>query len=499
MSQSLRLLPEEMRAVARDIERLSDDVDQLWEALQHSWRRLDHGWHSYARENVDGYYRRAMREVGRAVQMLAQVSGALQTTAHAIVAADQASAAFFGEGQEVPGWVVRAINAVDARVSVGNSAFQGIVGAQGAVLGAMTVNASADLSNPLPGSLELPDFAGLSWAKRFTWFDKIGVEIGKIADMRDHLADVIAEDENAMKALDTRLADLRARLADLQKEADARGNKWRLSEDGLRLGFDDGLFDAPWRTRSDDYEQQMAEIDQQIAELERERQTYVSHHARMTEQYKELQHNLTEMEEARDRLGDQLQTLKRFDGQTPAEEVIKKPWSSVDAPVKNAPGERDARVYDVVIDQFAVGRNKRYDKNQQNKGETYCNIFVWDTTRAMGAEIPHWVNDQGNPVPQGQGRELSANGSIRWLETHGAERGWSVVTAQDAQQMANQGKPVVATYENPGGIGHVAMVRPGEYSLAEGPRIAQAGGRNFNEGSLHDGFRDKPVVYYMHN
>ena len=50
--------------------------------------------------------------------------------------------------------------------------------------------------------------------------------------------------------------------------------------------------------------------------------------------------------------------------------------------------------------------------------------------------------------------------------------------------MANTGRPVVASWRNPGGIGHIAMVRPSAGEM----QIAQAGARNFNEGGLRRGF-----------
>ena len=46
--------------------------------------------------------------------------------------------------------------------------------------------------------------------------------------------------------------------------------------------------------------------------------------------------------------------------------------------------------------------------------------IVWDVTKAMGAEIPHWVDNNGNRVGVGQGRELSANGTADWLRQHAA-------------------------------------------------------------------------------
>ncbi|HEX8821949.1 MAG TPA: LysM peptidoglycan-binding domain-containing protein, partial [Archangium sp.] len=170
-------------------------------------------------------------------------------------------------------------------------------------------------------------------------------------------------------------------------------------------------------------------------------------------------------------------------------------WIPVDAPVRGNPSNRNADNYSQVIDQFSVNNNPRY---QPRGGNTYCNIFAWDVTRAMGAEIPHWVDGAGNPAGVGApgARELDANGGHRWLETQGQNHGWREVSAQEAQNLANQGHPTVASWNNPGGIGHIAVVRPGELT-DRGPAIAQAGASNFNNGHVRDSFGNAPVKYFV--
>jgi hypothetical protein len=50
-----------------------------------------------------------------------------------------------------------------------------------------------------------------------------------------------------------------------------------------------------------------------------------------------------------------------------------------------------------------------------------------------------------------------ANDQVAYMESN-----WKTVTAQQAQEMANAGQPVVAGLANPGGHGHVAIVVPGD-------------------------------------
>ena len=169
----------------------------------------------------------------------------------------------------------------------------------------------------------------------------------------------------------------------------------------------------------------------------------------------------------------------------------------MDAPLTNGPGNRDPSTYAQVLNQFAVGNNPRYAPRD---GNTYCNIYAWDATKAMGAEIPHWVDRNGSPAAVGASgaHELDANGLNSWLNNHGASNGWRQVSAQEAQAAANQGQPSVASWRNPGGIGHVAMVRPGEIT-GGGPAIAQAGGSNFNSGHVSDGFGSRQPEYWVHD
>ncbi len=160
-------------------------------------------------------------------------------------------------------------------------------------------------------------------------------------------------------------------------------------------------------------------------------------------------------------------------------------WIPVDAPQQNSQGQRSAATYSDVIDQFDVANNPRY---AQRDGNTYCNIFAWDVTRAMGAEIPHYW----------QGRELDANGVADWLRDEGNNYGWHAVSEEEAQDMANQGKPVVVSWKNDGGIGHIGVVRPGEIN-ENGPALAQAGSTNTNNAHVRDTFGSVDAIYYAHD
>lgn len=172
----------------------------------------------------------------------------------------------------------------------------------------------------------------------------------------------------------------------------------------------------------------------------------------------------------------------------------------VDAPLRGSLLSRCPEAYNQVINQFGVGTNPRYavrDSSGDGRADTFCNIFVWDVTRAMSVELPHWVTADGTPSNAGQGTEVSANALCRWLGRHGEKYGWRRVDAATAQYRANQGQPTVVVWENPNGPGHVAVVRPGTFGSA-GPAMAQAGQQNFNQGAVGDGFGTRAVTYWTH-
>jgi LysM repeat protein len=168
-------------------------------------------------------------------------------------------------------------------------------------------------------------------------------------------------------------------------------------------------------------------------------------------------------------------------------------------PLTNAPGQRDPDIYSQLINQFAVGDNPRFLAGQ---GQTYCNIFVWDVTRAMGAEVPHWVDAAGDIAAPGAlgAFEININAGVTWMRNHGAPRhGWQSVTPAQAQDSANQGKVAVVMWKNETGAhGHTAVVRPGSVD-GNGPATAQAGRHNFNLGHVRLGFGSHgPLEFFVH-
>lgn len=170
-------------------------------------------------------------------------------------------------------------------------------------------------------------------------------------------------------------------------------------------------------------------------------------------------------------------------------------WSSEDA--------RSAEQTRKVIAQFQVATNPRYtprDLNKDGVQDTFCNIFLWDYTRAMGAEIPHWAGANGAVTAVGMGRELNANATVDWVRNHGPAAGWRKLTESEAREAAAQGYPAVVLWQHHGGIGHVAVVYPTP-GLNDVTLIAQAGSKNFEGKMLKAGFgrlTEPALEFWMH-
>lgn len=163
------------------------------------------------------------------------------------------------------------------------------------------------------------------------------------------------------------------------------------------------------------------------------------------------------------------------------------PWQPIDIPsTKLASGDPKIRK---VLEELDPGNAPRYKRTANG---TTCNIFVWDYTRAMGCEIPHWVTSTGDAAPVGKGRELNANGIVRWLAKHGPPRGWIEADRQTAMDAAARGHTVVVGWDSQSSApGHVAILLP------EGT-IAQTGAKNFIGRSIREGFGTRAVVFYIY-
>lgn len=171
------------------------------------------------------------------------------------------------------------------------------------------------------------------------------------------------------------------------------------------------------------------------------------------------------------------------------------PWVALDAPVKSAVGMRSPTQYAQVVKQFCVMENPRY---RPRDGKTYCNIFVWDVTRAMGCELPHWITDDGRIALANTvgAKRLDCNALNRWINEYGHLAGWNEVSQKEAMLSAQSGQPSIAIWENHVGNGHIAILIPP--STTSMLRFAQAGRMRFDCGSKKEAFGAREPRYWTH-
>ena len=179
-------------------------------------------------------------------------------------------------------------------------------------------------------------------------------------------------------------------------------------------------------------------------------------------------------------------------------------WRPTTPAITSNETNRSPERYRAVIDQFNVETAERYRPGRNDS--TYCNIFLWDVTKAMGAEIPHYTDPEtGEPryYPDTKGaKSMGAIATDAWLEKHGREYGWYEADAETAQRYANEGKPAVTSA---GSLGHVQIVCPSEdggFDTARGVTIAQAGRIVTNYSYISGTYSttgQKNVRYWIHD
>jgi len=124
---------------------------------------------------------------------------------------------------------------------------------------------------------------------------------------------------------------------------------------------------------------------------------------------------------------------KVFDGVKPAPELTARDvFKAVQAPVQSREGRRSKKIYQQVIAQFAIGHNPRYEPD--GPGKPRGHIWVWDVSRAMNCEVPHFLGV----------KELSLSQTVDWIRAEGPSRGWLRADPKAVVELAGAGQLVIA-------------------------------------------------------
>jgi hypothetical protein len=176
-----------------------------------------------------------------------------------------------------------------------------------------------------------------------------------------------------------------------------------------------------------------------------------------------------------------------FDGELPHPALTTRDvYKSIQGPLQSRAHRRSAELYLNVLHQFAVGQNPRYEPDGPGKSRTH--IFVWDVTRAMGVELPHFLG----------ARQLSASQMMDWLRHEGPMKGWRRGDGQAALLAARQGLPVVAIPKD-GKVRLMGMVRPGQGAPDGKPLLCAAGLVRGNGLTLLQAFGVFAVDFFVHD
>lgn len=135
-----------------------------------------------------------------------------------------------------------------------------------------------------------------------------------------------------------------------------------------------------------------------------------------------------------------------------------------------------------IVAQFA---DQLFNEWRAHDSKTFCNFFAQVVTAALQCPIPQALaNDQG-----------------AWLQTiSGRSTGWEECEdEEEAAEAASKGLPVLVTYYNPTGHGHVGVGVPNQ-GTDKGLHVAQAGAwcSLYIKASDAKSFGNLPRRYWRH-
>ena len=176
----------------------------------------------------------------------------------------------------------------------------------------------------------------------------------------------------------------------------------------------------------------------------------------------------------------------KFDGlQVPAPLQGRDVWIAVQAPLQSREGKRSRELYENVVRQFGVTVNPRY--GEEGPGKVRGHIFVWDVSRAMNCEIPHFVG----------AKELTLAQTCDWLRHEGPMRGWKRLSGEDIFTAANSGRLVIALPREMR-TKHLAVVAPQAMPEDGSPRLTGICLKRESSAHPRDMFGSKPIDCFFH-
>lgn len=159
-------------------------------------------------------------------------------------------------------------------------------------------------------------------------------------------------------------------------------------------------------------------------------------------------------------------------------------WRATIPPAQSMFGRRSKRALLNAVAQFAAGHNPRYAPDA--KGASRAHIFVWDVSRAMGCEIPHFL----------QGRELNLAQTVDWMKMTSQTRGWRKLMLDNALKEVEQGNLGIVVPKDPRRK-LIAVLRPRGSDGAL--RVAAAVPDKGNELTCREALGTEDIEVYVHD
>lgn len=240
---TIRMETERVDGVARQLEQVNAAISQEMEILGNRIHSLN--WQGAGADQFRAEFNALLRQASDICEEGILLSQRVKREAQEWVAADSLGASRFRD-------LKRALENLNL-VMVGGG---GVILASAQILGIST-NVNGEY---------LQEYRKMSWKDKFKIEKNIQDEL---SSTQKQLSDMKPADElqTEINAIDAEIAELERKKAEAQKKADALLNKvipdWPLERDS------DGV---PWRVRTDDYEDEVAEYDHQIQELQSRKQ-----------------------------------------------------------------------------------------------------------------------------------------------------------------------------------------------------------------------------------
>ena len=383
----IRIDTGQVENIAMRLTRMAYRFHEIRWQLNHAINRLDmEGWEGENRTRIEPQLSRMDPQARELAGLLDEQGKRLMRIAGAFERADNES----GEGLAAIPWdKLTTIAAASAAAAAG-------------------VATPAIMLASLPLTGDYPDVSKLdTWKKRLAYAEELPGQIEALEDEQKRWKDQIAQDDQDIDDLDRQIQDLQAKRDALQEEADDLLNK--IKPDGLHWGFDDGIIDAPWRTKSDALEDQITEYDRQIQELQAQKDLLVQQRQAHQQELGGVDQQLDTLRQSQAELDKIIQEGIPFDGPSakypyfPAGNCTKYAASKRNVPCSGHAHKWDdqARNAGYAVGNYPVkGSVMVWEKTVKGADSTYGHVAIVEKVDKLDdGSLKVWYTDNHNTDP----------------------------------------------------------------------------------------------------